>query len=152
MGRVTYIHHYVLTTLVLDSMFLILFLQLPTLYFSVLMFAHVLDHFVFSTRGISERTKVIVFGYVSFGIVASFWWFKGVAFGIQGPVIEHWGLQWRKVCFLFFLPSSFLVFLHRKLSLFCFTLTNDWYRLGTSISQLEVDWFPSVGVSKGGER
>lgn len=76
------------------------------------MFAHVLDHFVFSARGISERTKVIVFGYVSFGIVASFWWFKGVAFGIDGPVAEHWGLQWRKVCFVCafcFCPTSGLL-------------------------------------------
>jgi len=67
---------------------------------------------VFSARGISERTKVIVFGYVSFGIVASFWWFKGVAFGIDGPVAEHWGLQWRKVCFVCafcFCPTSGLL-------------------------------------------
>lgn len=42
---------------------------------------------------------MIVFSGVSFVIVASFWWFKGVAFGIEGPVNEHWGLGWRKVCF-----------------------------------------------------
>jgi len=68
------------------------------------MLAHVLDHFVFSARGLSERTKMIVFSGVSFVIVASFWWFKGVAFGIEGPVNEHWGLGWRKVCFA--LPFS----------------------------------------------
>jgi len=104
------------------------------------MFAHVLDHFVFSARGMSERTKVLVFGYVTFGIVASFWWFKGVAFGIDGPVAEHWGLQWRKVCStcaFCFLFLALIIFGLLTIMLFCFTLTNDRYRLGTSISRLE---------------
>ncbi|KAF5347361.1 hypothetical protein D9756_009876 [Leucocoprinus leucothites] len=79
MGRVTYIHHY-----------------LPTLYFSVLMLAHVLDHFVFSACRLSECTKMIVFGVVAFVIVLNFWWFRSVSFGIEGPVNEHWGLGWRK--------------------------------------------------------
>ncbi|KAA1469296.1 glycosyltransferase family 39 protein [Dentipellis sp. KUC8613] len=78
MGRVTYVHHY-----------------LPTLYFAVLMAAHLLDHFFFTSRRLSERAKWIVFGTVAFTIVATFWWFRGVAFGIDGPVNEHWGLQWR---------------------------------------------------------
>ncbi|EIM89627.1 glycosyltransferase family 39 protein [Stereum hirsutum FP-91666 SS1] len=79
MGRVTYVHHY-----------------LPTLYFSVLMLAHLIDHFVFSSRRLSERTKWIVFGVCTSSIVFSFWWFKGVAFGIDGPINNHWGLQWRE--------------------------------------------------------
>ncbi|KAI1788358.1 glycosyltransferase family 39 protein [Ganoderma leucocontextum] len=78
MGRVTYIHHY-----------------LPTLYFSVLMLAHLLDHFVFSSRRLAVRTKQIVFGVCVFIIVGTFWWFKGVAWGIEGPISEHWGLKWR---------------------------------------------------------
>ncbi|KAF9448288.1 glycosyltransferase family 39 protein [Macrolepiota fuliginosa MF-IS2] len=80
MGRVTYIHHY-----------------LPTLYFSVLMLAHVLDHFVFSARRLSDRTKAITFGVIAFVIVANFWWFRGVAFGIDGPINQHRGLKWREV-------------------------------------------------------
>ncbi|OSD08401.1 glycosyltransferase family 39 protein [Trametes coccinea BRFM310] len=78
MGRVTYIHHY-----------------LPTLYFSVLMFAHLLDHFVFSARRLSTRTKQIVFGICVVAIVGTFWWFRGVAWGIDGPINDHWGLKWR---------------------------------------------------------
>ncbi|KAF9532737.1 glycosyltransferase family 39 protein [Crepidotus variabilis] len=79
MGRVTYLHHY-----------------LPTLYFAVLMFAHVLDHFIFSSRRLSFKTKSISFGVISFIIFATFWWFKGVAFGIKGPINDHKGLGWRK--------------------------------------------------------
>ncbi|KAH9484580.1 Dolichyl-phosphate-mannose--protein mannosyltransferase 2 [Psilocybe cubensis] len=79
MGRVTYLHHY-----------------LPTLYFAVLMFSHVLDHFIFSSRNLTTKTKSIIFGVLSFTLVFTFWWFKGVAFGILGPINEHKGLQWRK--------------------------------------------------------
>lgn len=78
MGRVTYLHHY-----------------LPTLYFSVLMSAHVMDHCIFSARW-KEKTKRILFGVTAFAIVANFWWFRGMAWGIEGPVNEYWGLQWRK--------------------------------------------------------
>ncbi|EIW84678.1 glycosyltransferase family 39 protein [Coniophora puteana RWD-64-598 SS2] len=79
MGRVTYVHHY-----------------LPTLYFAVLMFGHVFDHFFFSSRRLSTKTKRIVFGVVTFLIVANFWWFRGLAWGMEGPINDHWGLQWRK--------------------------------------------------------
>ncbi|KII88281.1 glycosyltransferase family 39 protein [Plicaturopsis crispa FD-325 SS-3] len=78
MGRVTYVHHY-----------------LPTLYFSVLMTAHLLDHFIFSSRRFSERNKRIAFGVCAFLIISTFWWFRGLAFGIDGPINDHWGLQWR---------------------------------------------------------
>lgn len=84
MGRVTYVHHY-----------------LPTLYFSILMLAHLIDHFVFTTKRLSEKTKWIVFGVLSFSIVACFWWFKGFAFGMDGPIEEHWGLRWRKVSVIY---------------------------------------------------
>jgi len=63
------------------------------------MLAHVLDHFVFSARYLSQRTKAITFGTIAFIIVGTFWWFRGVAFGIDGPVNKHWGLQWREVRF-----------------------------------------------------
>ncbi|KIM58534.1 glycosyltransferase family 39 protein [Scleroderma citrinum Foug A] len=78
MGRVTYLHHY-----------------LPTLYFSVLMFAHVLDHCIFSAQW-KEKTKRVGFGIVALLIVANFWWFRGLAWGVAGPINDHWGLQWRK--------------------------------------------------------
>ena len=73
------------------------FVQLPTPYFAVLMFAHVVDHFFLSNRRLSENTKWIIFSAMAFAIVANFWWFRGLAFGIDGPIKEHTGLLWRKV-------------------------------------------------------
>lgn len=61
------------------------------------MFAHVVDHFFFSNRRLSENAKWAVFGGLAFAIVANFWWFRGLAFGIDGPIKEHTGLLWRKV-------------------------------------------------------
>jgi len=61
------------------------------------MVGHLLDHFVFKSRRLKERTKWIVFGLYAGAIVGIFWWFRGVAWGIDGPVKEHWGLLWRKV-------------------------------------------------------
>ncbi|CAE6423122.1 unnamed protein product [Rhizoctonia solani] len=78
MGRVTYIHHY-----------------LPALWFSVIMVGHLFNHFVFAAR-IPERTKWIVFGVAVSLIVGVFWWFRGIAFGISGPIADYWGLGWRK--------------------------------------------------------
>jgi hypothetical protein len=68
--------------------------------------AHMLDHFVFTARRLSERTKSIVFGVVVFAIVANFWWFRGVAWGINGPINDHWGVGWRKVGYRNHLFSS----------------------------------------------
>ena len=106
MGRVTYLHHYVCFSLVyclVTTNLTFSFLsQLPTLYFAVLMLSHVLDHFIFSSRRYTKKTKNIVFGVLAFIVVLNFWWFKGVVFGIPGPIGEHKGLQWRKVCFNFF--------------------------------------------------
>jgi len=79
MGRVTYIHHY-----------------LPTLYFAVLMLAHLMDHCFFTSRRFADRTKSIIFGVSAFTIVAVFWWFRAVAWGINGPVHEYEGRGWRE--------------------------------------------------------
>ena len=64
------------------------------------MLGHMLDHFIFSSRRFSEKTKLYTFGGIAFTIFACFWWFKGVSFGIDGPINEHWGLGWRKVSIL----------------------------------------------------
>ncbi len=72
-------------------------MQLPTLYFAVLMMAHLIDHFIFTARRLSEQTKWISFGVCVFMVVSTFWWFSGAAFGIDGPINDYWGLQWRKV-------------------------------------------------------
>ena len=101
MGRVTYIHHYVRPLVhSSDNCSLKSTTQLPTLYFSVLMLAHLIDHFIFASRRFTEKTKWIVFGVCAGSIVLCFWWWKGVAFGILGPAHEHWGLKWRKVSLL----------------------------------------------------
>jgi len=97
MGRVTYVHHYVRTFNIFPYTGSSHRQQLPTLYFAVLMAAHLLDHFVFSSRRLQQKTKTIVFGVVAFMIVANFWWFRGLAFGIDGPISDHWGLLWRDV-------------------------------------------------------
>lgn len=116
MGRVTYIHHY-----------------LPTLYFAVIVFAHVLDHFLWNDataryrfdlgyflrtgnlaggkagielseaanapcRGtpLSERTKNLTFIGLGALLVAVFWWFRAVSFGMSGDIANWPGLKWRK--------------------------------------------------------
>jgi dolichyl-phosphate-mannose-protein mannosyltransferase len=61
------------------------------------MYAHMLDHFIFTSRLLSERAKWISFGIITFIIVANFWWFRGMAFGIDGPINDYWGVGWRKV-------------------------------------------------------
>ena len=65
------------------------------------MLAHVLDHFIFSSKFLTTKVKNIFFGVFAFLLLFSFWWFKGVAFGIDGPIAEHKGLQWRSVRFSF---------------------------------------------------
>ena len=66
------------------------------------MAAHMLDHFVFTARRLSERTKSIVFIIIAGAVVGNFWWFRGVAWGMDGPINNHWGLSWRKVRRSFF--------------------------------------------------
>ena len=61
------------------------------------MTGHLIDHIIFRSRRLTERTKYAVFAISVLIIVGVFWWFKGVAFGIEGPIAEHWGLRWRKV-------------------------------------------------------
>jgi dolichyl-phosphate-mannose-protein mannosyltransferase len=71
------------------------------------MAAHMLDHFVFTARRLSERTKSITFALIAFAIVANFWWFRAVAWGIDGPINDYWGLGWRQVRLsLFFFEAS----------------------------------------------
>lgn len=97
--QVTYVHHYVR----ISHFFAILsstFLQLPALYFSVLMVVHLIDHFVFRSRRLREQMKYGFFATYVLLIVGTFWWFKGLAYGIEGPIAEHWGLRWRKVGYL----------------------------------------------------
>jgi len=79
MGRVTYLHHY-----------------LPTLYFAVIMTGHMLDHFVFTARRLGEGFKWGVFVVSAGVIIGVWWWFRGIAIGIDGPIGNYKGLLWRK--------------------------------------------------------
>ena len=63
------------------------------------MAAHMLNHCVVTARRISECTNNVLFVFVVFAIVANFWCFRGVAWAINGPIDEHWGLGWGKVRF-----------------------------------------------------
>jgi hypothetical protein len=78
------------------------------------MAAHLLDHFIFSSRRLRHRTKAIVFGVTAFAIVGTFWWFRNVAFGMDGPIADHWGLRWRKVSRYVPVTISMLTLLHRR--------------------------------------
>jgi len=70
------------------------------------MTGHMVDQFIFRSRRLSDRGKNIAFGILVTIIFGTFWWFKGVAFGIEGPAHEHWGLKWRKVRSYYFLLLS----------------------------------------------
>lgn len=71
--------------------------QLPTLWFAVLMIGHMLDTFLFQSSKRSNRAKWIWFGLFAGSVFVCFMWFRGVAFGITGPIKDHTGLRWRKV-------------------------------------------------------
>ena len=59
------------------------------------------DHFIFSDkRRLKDTTKSVVLFSLGIVIFGTFWWFKGVSYGINGPVGEHKGLLWRKVSVL----------------------------------------------------
>ena len=75
----------------------LLYRQLPTLYFAVLMFAHVLDHCFFSAKRFSEKSKNVIFGVNVFLQLAMFYWFKELAWGIEGPISEYQHRGWRSV-------------------------------------------------------
>lgn len=101
MARVCYIHHY-----------------LPTLYFAVLMLAHLLDHFLwnpstaqyrrrssggsggatapsYSRIPLSRTVKNLTFVLTASLIVGVFWFFRDTAWGIDGPVWKRTGWKWR---------------------------------------------------------
>ena len=71
-------------------------MQLPTLWFAVLMAGHVLDHLIFSSRKRTALNKTIWFAIWTGLVVVSFWWFKDLALGVRGPVNSHWGWRWRQ--------------------------------------------------------
>ncbi|KAF9979690.1 Protein O-mannosyltransferase 2 [Mortierella antarctica] len=79
MGRVTYLHHY-----------------FPALYFSLLLFSFMLDHFVHRPR-ISPQIRALVWA-VAFGAVTlTFIWFWHTSYGIHGPAADTMrSRQWRK--------------------------------------------------------
>ena len=77
MGRVTYLHHY-----------------LPALYFAILVLGLVLDH-TLMRRNIPERFKWFVFAVLAINTVVTFYHFRGVVFGMTGPIAQHKHLRWR---------------------------------------------------------
>jgi len=62
------------------------------------MAGHVLDQLVFAERRkFKESTKNAVFVVCAVAIAGTFWWFRAISFGIEGPVGDHHGWQWRRV-------------------------------------------------------
>lgn len=80
MGRVTYLHHY-----------------LPTLWFAVIMAGFCLDHFVFTARRFSSRTKAIVFAVVAGLLVGTGFWMRACAWGIEGDIANYKHRLFRRV-------------------------------------------------------
>lgn len=82
--------------------------QLPTLYFAVMMFIHLLDHLLWNsstaqyrtrTKGrhpLSEVVKNASFAVMVISTISVFWFFRHTAWGIEGPVWKKWGYKWRK--------------------------------------------------------
>lgn len=78
MGRVTYLHHY-----------------FPALYFSLLLFSFVIDHFV-SRPGVSSKVRNVVWGVAFAAVTFTFLFFWDVSYGIRGPANETMkSRQWR---------------------------------------------------------
>lgn len=114
MARVCYIHHYVscfFLVLVLHGIDPTVFpLQLPTLYFAVLMMAHLLDHFIFNESTarytnrharsqrvpLSNNVKNAAFLSVSGLVAVVFWLYRETAWGIDGSANKIANLKLRK--------------------------------------------------------
>jgi dolichyl-phosphate-mannose-protein mannosyltransferase len=117
MARVCYIHHYVSYStypfMRLDRTEISLSLnplQLPTLYFAVLMMAHLLDHFIFNESTarytsrharsqrvpLSNNVKNAVFVLVSGLVTVVFWLYRETAWGIDGSANKIANLKLRK--------------------------------------------------------
>jgi dolichyl-phosphate-mannose--protein O-mannosyl transferase len=110
MGRVTYLHHYVRPPVIYDDMDLnnlsVLTSSCQHSTSRVLMLSHVLGHFIFSSKRYTTKTKAIIFGVLSSILLFTFWWFKGAAFGISGPIADHKVVE--KGMFFFFHIFYFL--------------------------------------------
>ncbi|KAI7862355.1 Dolichyl-phosphate-mannose-protein mannosyltransferase-domain-containing protein [Spinellus fusiger] len=74
MGRVTYLHHY-----------------FPCLYFSMLLFPCLLDHF---TAHYSNLSRNVIFGGFFSIIIATFIYFLPLAYGMTGPITDYSGRLW----------------------------------------------------------
>lgn len=79
MGRVTYLHHY-----------------FPALYFSLLLFSFMVDHFVNRPR-ISPQIRALVWALAFGAVTLTFIWFWDASYGIHGPAADGMkSRQWRK--------------------------------------------------------
>ncbi|PLW41557.1 hypothetical protein PCASD_09993 [Puccinia coronata f. sp. avenae] len=84
MGRVTYLHHY-----------------FPALWFSILMFGIVMDHFIFKAKTsklirLTKPNKLAICFALCLAILLTGLWFRDCAWGIAGPIHLYKYRQWRK--------------------------------------------------------
>ncbi|KAG0312777.1 Protein O-mannosyltransferase 2 [Dissophora globulifera] len=92
MGRVTYLHHY-----------------FPALYFTLLLFSFLMDHFLFRPS-VSARTRAAVWTVAFVAVGGTFLYFWDISYGIRGPASQMGHLQWRKAWNIVdeHTPSSFI--------------------------------------------
>jgi dolichyl-phosphate-mannose-protein mannosyltransferase len=78
MGRVTYLHHY-----------------FPALYFTLLLFSYMIDHFL-DRPTVSVRTRTVAWTLAYVAIIGTFLFFWDVSYGIRGPAYPQMkSRQWR---------------------------------------------------------
>ncbi|KAH8916450.1 glycosyltransferase family 39 protein [Atractiella rhizophila] len=79
MARVLYLHH-----------------SFPGMIFAVYNVGFMLDHFVFGSRRLTDRVRVIVFLLFGIAVVGTFFHFRNCVFGLKGPIENHRFLRWRQ--------------------------------------------------------
>ena len=79
MARVTYVHHY-----------------LPALYFALIIFCYCIDTLLslLPKTGTGRAIKTLLYVFFGAGTIGCFWWFRGMSFGMEGPLKDYNYLEW----------------------------------------------------------
>ena len=75
----------------------ILLIQLPCLIFAMLTLGFMLDHFIFGNRKLKPRTKAAAFTACASIVVGVWWWYRRIAWGIEGNVNEVSGTKCEQI-------------------------------------------------------
>ena len=79
MSRVTYVHHY-----------------LPALYFALIIFAYALETLVnmVPATKVGKAIRMSTYAMYTCGVIACFWYFSPISFGMVGPRVKYEYLAW----------------------------------------------------------